>query len=90
MAKKRCKCCLCQNRPHGPEPKARSRYWDRKPGWVKDDLRKMQKRQTLHEFMSARCSHHQNYGVCYGWNRKAWSDHSKWAKEAGREKDYLK
>lgn len=91
--RRKCWCCLCENTPRC-EPKARTRYWDKPPGYGKAETRRMFKRLTLREHLEKICTHtplHPGKDVhgraaCAGWNRKAWSWHEQWRRDVALQK----
>src|SRR5438876_884935 len=62
---------------------AQMSYWDKKPGYVKQETRALFERFTARQFMGRYCTHKENHwGVaCNGWNRKGWDCHDKWLRD---------
>jgi hypothetical protein len=57
-------------------------YYDRKPGYYKDEVRQALKRLTDREFLGKLCTHtakrRRERDACCGWNRQGWSLHEAW------------
>lgn len=86
MATKHCNCTLCMPAVRqNPVPKGK--WWDRKPGYWRDELRVVSKPLTDREFLSHICGHtgKRSNSECKGWNRKAWSWHEEWKRDNAQQ-----
>lgn len=61
------------------------RYFDRKPGYLREEVRQAAKRLTDQQFLGKVCHHSakrcRHKEACTGWNRTAWARHTTWLKE---------
>jgi len=59
-------------------------YYDRKPGYVRDEIRQALKRLTDREYLGKLCTHTaKGHAKCRGWNRRAWANYEAWRKLQG-------